>query len=337
MKILLPMMLALSVLGDICGEAFITKEWHGDDRLGDQIILYMTSQAIAKQFGFTYLHRPFDYSDQFLLERDAWCPENPESYFDEVVEVSDVTQFGKIKRSITRKSDKQVLYVVKWSMLIALLSRQNKAFFRSMRKKMAPNFELQHARLPHNAVTVALHVRTGGGYDSEEVMATFPNKFPDPVSALPYLNTVVNQAGSKKVYVYVFTDDRDPLSIVQRIEPLLKRPNVVFDCRREGNAHDKNVLEDFFFMMKFDYLIRPSLSMFPRAVGLLGDFKRVFVYPPDRRPVRKATSPSGKANKSAGKARQGARESAAPSSSMRPQENERSASISKRVRPKVRR
>jgi hypothetical protein len=79
------------------------------------------------------------------------------------------------------------------------------------------------------------------------------------------------------LYVYIFTDHQDPASLKKKFKRALNNPRITFGYREQDNAHNANVLEDFFSMMDFDCLIRPG-SHFSRFVQRLGNNK-VVIYP----------------------------------------------------------
>ena len=50
--------------------------------------------------------------------------------------------------------------------------------------------------------------------------------------------------------------------------------SIIFDCRKENNSPNTNVLEDFFSFFNFDVLIRPD-SNFSMIPSLLHDFAMI--------------------------------------------------------------
>ncbi|MFH1832064.1 MAG: hypothetical protein ABH827_04675 [bacterium] len=81
----------------------------------------------------------------------------------------------------------------------------------------------------------------------------------------------------KQLYVYIFTDDKNPERIAKKYQDQLNNPAIAFDYRRETHDHTMHVLEGFFSMLKFDCLIR-SDSSFSLVASKLGYYKYV-IYP----------------------------------------------------------
>jgi hypothetical protein len=75
------------------------------------------------------------------------------------------------------------------------------------------------------------------------------------------------------LYIYIFTDHPEPALIEGKFLRELSvwgiENDVQIDCRRLGNTHSQNVLEDMFSMTQFDCVIHPdsSLSRFAAIIA----------------------------------------------------------------------
>ena len=69
---------------------------------------------------------------------------------------------------------------------------------------------------------------------------------------------VLYEIANQQLYVYVFTDSQNPPKVQQQFEKAFSGFNILFDCRSSNNAHDQNVIEDFFSLGQFECLIRPE-------------------------------------------------------------------------------
>jgi len=264
----------------VCG-AFITPK-QCDDRLGNQLLRHAKTMALARQFGMTCLRRPFPDSDKFMLCAQESCPEPVANYFDKIVNISRVDHLEKAEANRHKSRKKRVLYV---SYMLPLYRERiwgdgiprEQEFLQEVRQQLSLREPIELPELLQDYTTVALHVRTGGGFDSAEIIQNRPDKFVDPRRAITFLRCIAAESQSP-LYVYIFTDDHDPSHIAKMLNELVNDARVVFDYRKSGNAHDQNVIEDLFFMAKFDYLVRPGTSTFSLVAELLGDHKKVFVY-----------------------------------------------------------
>ena len=271
-------------------------------RFGDYIALYSAAKFLSEKYGIQLLYKRFPFSH--LLAMDLH-----EKKYDKGL----LNQFKKIlpirseKEFIKQADPKQPLLYnicrVGFSFEeICAYAETNAAFYDTLRKMIAPIKPLDEFWLPQDRITVAVHVRKGGGYDrplssiqqfdghlnSVEYTQTvvgcklyytyidqkFPLKFPPDqyyIDQIKKLSTMLNDA---PLYVYLFTDDSNPIAILEEYEWIIGKSNILFNCRREENRHDLNVIEDFFAMTKFDCLIRPQ-SNFSKGVQLIGKHKIV--------------------------------------------------------------
>ncbi len=150
---------------------------------------------------------------------------------------------------------------------------------------------LQHISLPKGKISVALHVRKGGGYDMPLLSRKFntkipdtlakvyadvrwPKKFPPDEYYINQINRIYTLLGEKPLYVYLFTDDKKPTAILERYASIINNRNIHFATRSHNNTHNQNVLTDLFNIARFDCLIRPS-SGFSQAAEILGKYKIV--------------------------------------------------------------
>jgi hypothetical protein len=85
-------------------------------------------------------------------------------------------------------------------------------------------------------------------------------------------------------YIYLFTDDHDPARVAHEIMSHCSPEDcnrITLQWRTEENREDAHVIEDFFDMMRFEYLIR-ARSNFSLYVERLGNSK-IAIVPADAR------------------------------------------------------
>jgi 16S rRNA G966 N2-methylase RsmD len=133
----------------------------------------------------------------------------------------------------------------------------------------------------HNQMTVALHVRRGGGFDkpllSKKIPLNnsysdirFPLKFPPLSYYIEQIKTLWHMVGRQPLYIYLFTDDQSPSELINAFKNALPDLPLTFATRLEDNAHDANIIDDMFAMTQCDCLIRPD-SSYSKTAGLIGD------------------------------------------------------------------
>ena len=108
----------------------------------------------------------------------------------------------------------------------------------------------------------------------------FPLKFPPHsffIEQVINLSTMFNDA---PLYVHLFTDDPQPLKLLNRYKTLINKPNIIYGCQ-EYNNHDQEALQDLFALTQFDCLISGE-SNFSILASKISDY-RVIIYPTDFR------------------------------------------------------
>jgi hypothetical protein len=173
--------------------------------------------------------------------------------------------------------DKDTLYITTW------VNRpepnfNDKELRDLMRKHICPRSRLEMIKKPNDCLTVACHVRRGGGFLKKE--EHMPIRKPLQFVPLHYYRDQIERLlvlyPEQKIYVHIFTDDKHPEEIVKFFNQKIKSEYVEYGYRKNANAHDKNVLEDFFSMMDFQVIIRPR-SNFSKLAQYLGNHELVII------------------------------------------------------------
>lgn len=184
-------------------------------------------------------------------------------------------------------------------------SRENPAFCSELKKVLMPTNRINTISLPKDRISVAVHVRKGSGDDAGLMSVQYldeweyitshgvynfnyfsgidrfnPFRFPPEqfyVDQLLKLSALFNHC---PLYVYIFTDDKDPNQLVQRLRRRVPLSNIILSCRQNAQnaADNKNcVMQDLYDMAQFDCLIKPE-SGFSAAAQLIGNHK-IIIYP----------------------------------------------------------
>lgn len=296
-------------------------DWGG--RLGDSLLMYIKAKWIAYYYEIPFFYKPFKYSDQLVMhiEEKHWKDEYLQSYVFE----EDICKKKNRYRDLTIDIDqyiephKNALYVINyyfhpshWGRHPELYDSQEISMWRDMmaddifreevKQMIKPIKALNSFEIPKDKVTVAVHVRKGGGYDTPllsmqlyekvdlegafchcqndkdvYVDTAYPLKFPPDFFYVEQIKRLSEMYDDAPMYVHIFTDDKNPQLLVDRYEKAVNKPNIEFGCRKGDNQHDSNVLEDLFSLTKFDCLIRGG-SNFPQIAELLGNYN-IVIYP----------------------------------------------------------
>jgi len=253
---------------------------HGSGRLGDHLKVYSVAKWISYKYDLPLYYKPFKYSDKLMISKlENVYVSKTKNKFKKIV-------FLEKEEDLKIEEEASCLYVVKFYNKIRP-NFKDKKFITELKKTVRPVFIIDPPSLPGDRISVALHVRKGGGYDHPLLSdlnkkthkgrpkyfadRRWPKKFSPDSYFIEQTRNIYDILDKKPLHVHLFTDARDPKKLTEKYKQSLKGLDITFSYREKDNHHDKNVIEDMFNMFYFDCLIRGSshFSLFPQ---LLGDF-----------------------------------------------------------------
>lgn len=236
-------------------------------RFGDNLFSYCKTKWLSYEFGIPLIYKPFQYSKKLKLhKKERVYNRRLPKKFKEIRYVS-TSQFRKLKPNA------RILYIKKWYCNVHA-DWKDEGFIKKLRKLISPRVAFAGIVLPENCVTVAVHVRRGGGcrMDTKRVINNQPLRFASDQFYIDQIKRLAAMFKDENLYVHIFTDDHNPQAVVEIFKRAVNIDSITYGCRKTGNNHYSYVLEDFFAMMKFDCLIRPK-SHYSRFVERLGSNK----------------------------------------------------------------
>lgn len=263
-------------------EQYVTYEFSGG-RFGDNLLSYLHAKWLAYQKQIPLLYKPFPYSAQFRLhDLEIIC--SPELLRRCVnVPIHQMSDF------INHSDFKSCIYVChyfpesEWERINLFnghgtrwecfqVDWKEPKFRQIVQEAIAPKWSYSLVSVPEGRVGIAIHMREGGGFDTEDVGLKFFTKVPPLDFYLNGLRKVLSLIPNHAYFCYLFTDATDPLRFIEQFKQALPSDtDIVFECRSHGNVHDQNVLEDFFSLFQFDVLIHPE-SNFSVIPSLIHDY-----------------------------------------------------------------
>lgn len=252
-------------------DSAITWEPNGG-RFGDNLLSYSRTKWLSYKFNIPVLYLPFKYSDQLMLhEQEAIYTQELAEQFTNLIRIPDKKKYQLIPNNNT-------LYISHWDADVTI-DWFDITFIEDLKKNIAPRQQLEKITIPENCISIAVHVRNGGGFvvDTEQEKERCPLRFVPDEFYITQIARIADMFPENNLYVHIFTDHQEPASLKKKFKKILNNPRITFGYREQGNTHNTNVLEDFFSMMDFDCLIRPG-SHYSRFVQRLGNNK-VVIYP----------------------------------------------------------
>ena len=259
--------------------AGVTYSFSGG-RFGDNLLSYLHAKWISYQYQIPLIYNPFPYSSELMLDiheiRDA-----------STMQFAKTIQLSNKNAKINRHSS--VLYCCpyfcedKWELqknpqYSFPVDWKNEEFRSIITTLISPKNKLELLHPPKDAISIAMHIRDGGGFDVANHKQILPLKTPPLHFYIDSLLKVLDLFQGHKTYCYFFTDAENPKEIERQLNQMLPPSiDITFHYRNSYNHHDINVLEDFFSLLNFDVLIR-AVSNYSIVPSLIHDYA-ILCYP----------------------------------------------------------
>jgi len=267
-------------------------------RLGDKLFVYSKAKWISYKYNIPLLYVPLKQFDAFMMHKtDIFYTKSVRRDFKKVVHLK------RGCKNFVIEPDKGILYVANYYSNIAI-DWGDRGFLEVLREKIAPITPVEKIYIPENRVSVAVHVRKGGGFDtpifSDQILdeldctlysdwtptsrhknahcdCKFPFKFPPDKYYVDQIKKIYEILDHAPLHVHIFTDARNPLRIVEKYKAAVADLDITFSSRPDGHLYKTSVIQDLFAMTQFDCLIR-SWSNFSFFADVLWDYVLV-AYP----------------------------------------------------------
>ncbi len=279
-------------------------------RFGDNILQYCRAKWCSFIYDIPLIYKPFQHSNKLAmhqLEKIKYIQGIEKQFKHRVnlkediptINVNAVSQTLFIKNSYTQGFIKTKPDGIVYEYMI-----QYPQFGKELRKMLQPAIQVKNLDLPADKITVAIHIRKGSGpdkplasvqqYVSNDYSVTYekqslgkryffidkvyPTKFPPEQYYIDQIKKLSFLLNDTPLFVYIFTDAKDPINLVKRFEKIINKPNITFACN-ESNVfnYQYHFIDDYYNMAQFDCLIRSS-SHFGLAAQMLGNHK-IIIHP----------------------------------------------------------
>lgn len=146
------------------GRCAITYKLESWRRLGDNIITYIKAKIFACCYDIPLLCKAFPYSDQFAFStKEVFLTDKDEKNYEKIVPIDRISDFEE-----ALKTGQSILFECHFlteSPWLYKYSRENPNFEKEIKMMLSPIIPLEQLAKPESVVTVAVHVRKGGGFD----------------------------------------------------------------------------------------------------------------------------------------------------------------------------
>lgn len=259
------------------------------ERLGDRLLIICAVKFLALTHDLDFYYRP----SQFLVD----CMlSDTEVKFDDSIK-------ARYKKTIEftepafKNAGPSTLFLAPWSTIDYLFHHFGKrhifrAYFDQLQMMVTPKILLPTLEIPHDTISVAVHVRKGEGYDqplsSKQIYKkaaietkgkeksadrSWPSKFPPEQYYIDQIRLLEDFLADKKITFFIFSDSLNPQDLTARIEKNCAKENATFI--NASSSRSDSPLIDMYKMAACDCLIRAE-SSYSMVSQIMGNHKLVF-------------------------------------------------------------
>ena len=260
----------------------ITYSFSGG-RFGDNLIAFSHAAWLAYTMDLGFVYKPFPYSDRLRMGIDPDLKReeelknyeerrllSAEEYLNFLTEVSQGSRDQKILYNLMYFSESLHEYDHNgWLAQYIKVDWNDPGFKTFLQKMISPLTNVPQKPVDETRIQVALHVRKGGGFDPPLWELSSVLKGP-PETYYEKALAILADLLKKPLYVFIFTDHQQPREIQARFEQKFSGKDIVFN----SDLTPQDVVEDFFALGEFEYLICPD-SSYSKMAAYLFPYKGV--------------------------------------------------------------
>jgi hypothetical protein len=233
--------------------------------LGNNLMSYIRAKWLSSHYNIPLLYKPFPFANQLVLhEQEKKKFSNPvlskleavviKNEFDLCFEDSSPTLYmlpNYIEPEI-EWNDNAPFIEVNW---------QNKDFKKLLKKLLKPLNSIPVVNFPRQRISVAVYIPSPFTKDGRETKNNLPLQYPPDSYYIEQINRLSDLFFQRPLFVYLFTENRNPKDILDKFKNTVSAPNILFESKTSDKITRVSSVEDFANMGKFDCLIRPANNL----------------------------------------------------------------------------
>ena len=296
----------------IFSQSYVTYE--PGTLLGDDLCKYCRAKVVSESFKIPLLYKPFPHSNLLVLDGVEKRYDQNLIKGLRVVTIKNERQYRIANNTNTLYVVSPRFRFTSWTGNEYLASNEvmewhgvidNAKYKKLFRDLIKPKNEILPINMPNHDISVAIHIRKPGTVDSQQYSEqnwrlrtlkpfsgtgpfylvnyadmTWPLTFPPTQYYIDQLKRLITMFPRKRIYVHMFTNDKDPDSLIDYFKKKFSKENIVFGYAyqdKEDAYYNRNIINDLINMSKFDCIIR-SMSHFSQISTLIGEHS-IVIYP----------------------------------------------------------
>ena len=267
------------------------------ERLGDRLLIICAVKFLALTHNnLNFYYMPSTFLDNYGLSKT-------ETKIDDSIKARYKKQVTFSESSYEKTRD-TTLFLAPWDAIDNLCNYFGKrdvyrTYFDQLQAMVTPLISLPQLDSPSDAISVAVHIRTGEGYDNPLLSAhiyknvdtifwgdapkkpsrgapadrTWPIKFPPEQYFIDQIKVLEDLLPDKKMIFYIFSDSLNPQALTERVTQYCSTKNTAFI--NAASPKSESPMVDMYKMATCDCLIRPD-SSYSIVSQIMGNHKIVF-------------------------------------------------------------
>ena len=193
-------------------------------RFGDQLMNYLHAKWISYKYEIPLLYVAFQYSDQLALHQI----ETPYSY--ELYQQFDEAVYPSYGMDIDYNDSSSSIYFIPYfseciwehtpqsAWYYFKVDWEDEGFRKIIKDVTRPLYIKPELDLPADRITVAVHIRHGGGFDVADIGKIIPLKVPPLSFYKDQIKRLYGLLNNQPMHVHLFTDHLHPAALVALIK-----------------------------------------------------------------------------------------------------------------------
>lgn len=274
------------------------------DRLGDNLASYCHARWLSYKFDIPLRYTPFKNSDKLLLH-NLHRRRDPQEKFNKVITYPAFGTGKKDIHSLGINKETNNLYVIpyfpetrvdaiKLDFFYFDIGWDDEQFLNQLRNEIRPIVPINFVDLPPGKISVAVHLRRGSGPDnnfdfyqkrfrsksfidkayplyqkrfrsSSCIDKAYPLRFPPDSFFIKQIKRISVMFYDKPLYIHFFTDDKDPVALMQYFKSAVNKPNIEYDCRRL-QENPESIFSKIFLILPDSTALLDQNPTFPKLL-----------------------------------------------------------------------
>lgn len=237
-------------------------------RLGDRLVAYIHAKLLAVKYNIPLYFQTFAGAELFAFYRTEQTTYQHPLYFKKVVTFKAGDSIEKMMERINKTAS--TLYTLPYFPLSQVETRGPycsyphydvdwKTHQTKVQELLTVTASHKVISIPKNSFSIALHIRTGGTYDTKDTSTMLPTKLPSLNYYIGELRSILSDQtihNDQPIFIHLFTDDNEPQALIDNLKQQVPQSNITWSYNE-----DSDLASDIANMTRFECLIRPDSNL----------------------------------------------------------------------------